>query len=150
MKFFRRLFRWTLHLSIGCVLLDAAMPLVAVAVSHARGVPLAHLCHLYGVVIPGQTASPHEDAYSAKAPAHAAPGAASESHGDAGSPTDRDDCALRGLVAQAAGGQPTLGATLRAPADGRATVPAVLPHHGSRDAVACWVSALAHSPPRLS
>ena len=150
MRSIRRLFRWTFHLSIGCVLLNAAMPLVAVALSHARGVPLTHLCHLYGVVLPGQTSTLHDEADSSSAHAHAAVGHASEPHGDAGAPTGRDECALRGLLTQACGHWPDLRATREAPADDGATVPVALPHHGSRDAVARWVGALAHAPPRLA
>ena len=151
MRLIGRLSVWTLRLSIGCVLLNAAMPLVAVALSHARGVPLTHLCHLYGVVLPGQTSDLHDEADGANGHAHAEPGGGSESHhGDGGESTDRGECALRGLVNQAFETGPDLRAMREAPANDGAAVPVELPHHGSPDAVARWVGALAHAPPQLS
>ena len=148
MRLLHWLFRWALHLSIGCVLLDTAMPVVAVAVAHARGVPITHLCHLYGVVLPGQPVGLHHDAGSSLDRAHAAPRAAPESHGEGSAHGDHDECPLRCLVAQALPDLPDLRAVPKAPASGNARVPQGSPRHSPRDAVARWVSALAQAPPQ--
>lgn len=149
MRLLSRLRRWGLHLSIGCVLLDVAMPMVALSVAHARGIPLTQLCHRYGVVLPGQPGKALEHAVGTQLHADAAPTAAPDADEHAEAASDRDECPLRGLVTQLWGQQPDLLAAAPVPTGTVGTPPAPLPHHGLRDAVAQWARALAHAPPRL-
>lgn len=135
-------------MSIGCVLLDVAMPLAAVAVAHARGVPVTSVCHLYGVVLPSLPVSPHHRSDSSHGPAHESLGVAPESHDHGSAQADLDGCPLRCMVILALGDLPDLRPMPRAPGNDSARAPERAPHHRPHDAVARWVSALAHAPPQ--
>jgi len=151
-----RLTRWTVHLAVGVVLLEAAMPMLACAAAQARGIPVTQLCHNYGVALPGQPAGPGARGRSDAPPEPAEPAEHAEpasepdgdSHDESESHRDRDDCPLRGLATLAPGELPDLRWAQAAPAETEAPPPA--PRAAPRDACACWAAALAHAPPALA
>jgi hypothetical protein len=124
------------------LLLKAAVPLLAYTAAQLDGLPVAGVCTVYGVALPGQEAAAHAGHahdHHAGAGGHEGTGG----HGEAAH--GGDHCALTALTALAAGpALPSLAAP--APPAGVSTPPRARcgPRH---DACAAWAARLQHGPP---
>jgi len=135
--------RFTTWAAVGLLLLKAAVPLLAAGAAHARGVPVAQVCAIYGVALAAHGAHaghPHDGAHEG----HAAPAGDDDgARGDAlhGS----GHCALAALASLS-----TPDAAAPALPSARDAAPAfVEPSRAVArpDACASWAARLRHGPP---
>ena len=143
----RWLKQWTVRVAVLALLLQTAVPMLASAAAHLRGVPVAQVCEVYGVpaAMP-DAAQGHHGAHDHHVD-HA-------SHDD--SPPDHDPhsdeahktghCALTALAALAPHDEPPAG-TPRA--DRRVELRAATASFSVADACAAWAARLRHGPPRI-
>jgi len=131
--------RFALWAAVCALLLKAAVPTLAAGAAQMRGVPVAEVCTVYGVALPGS--SPDEHAHHAHHHEH--PGDEDHSSHSAAAHVG-DHCSLSALAALALQDAPEFAL---APAHGAHTD--VLPERSIvfRDASAAWAARLQHGPP---
>ena len=126
--------------AVCALILRAGVPLLAAGAAQWRGVPVASVCEVYGVAMPGMSASQHAGH------AHHHGGHSSDgSHSD--DVHSGDHCALTALGALA-----TFSVTALAIGHGHTLVPAPRLRDGGnhRDASAAWAARRKQGPPTLA
>ena len=126
--------------AVCALLLNAAAPFFAMGAAQARGVPLADVCSVYGVRLPG--ALPVPRVVDADHPARGLGHDNGDSH--PGKSHSIDHCALTALADFAMPDAASPGFGLAH------CIPAVIPFQFSRDiddAAARWATRLRHGPP---
>jgi hypothetical protein len=143
---------WSSRLALwaagAALLLKAAVPMLAAAAAEARGVPVAEVCSVYGVALPGASHGGHgghdEDAHAGHAHHHAEPSGHEDHSRHSTAAHSGDHCALTALAALAV--PETVMPAVMAARHVTADLPAA-PCAGLRDACAAWVARLKHGPP---
>lgn len=157
----RSLARWTVHLAVFVLLLQAAVPLLAFVAAQAQGKGVAEICDVYGVALPSQLAHADHAAHaqhaghgsavadSAHALHHVHPAGHGGHHGEPGSDSRHrgDHCVLTALSALAA--PPCLEAIDIVVADGSLAYAHAADERRepAPDASARWAALLRHAPP---
>jgi hypothetical protein len=127
------------------LLLKAAVPLLAATAAQWQGVPVAHVCNIYGVTTSQML---HAEHHAGHAHHHHATSDAGHD-GDSHSAADhgRDHCALTAIVTMAVG---QAVAPPPAPTDAAASHPERRGASSVADACALWVARLGHGPPAFA
>jgi len=135
--------RFALWVAVCALLLKSAVPMLAAGAAQIRGVPVAEVCAVYGVALPGASHSEHAD--------HAHHHADPSGHGDQGSHSATghigDHCALTALAALAVPDQAALAVT---PSHAAVLHLASAKCTPFRDACATWAARLKQGPPALA
>jgi len=128
------------------LLLKAAVPMFAAGAAQMRGVPVAEVCTVYGVALPGPSGSGRSE-HAGHAHHHAEHSGHEDHSKHSAAAHSGDHCALTALAALAVPDT---------------AMPAVTPAHavvfqlpsatctGFRDGCAAWAARLEHGPPALA
>lgn len=127
------------------LLLKAAVPMFAAGAAAMRGVPVAQVCPIYGVALPGPAGAGHEG----HAHHHAEHSGHEEDHRSHHAADHGDHCALTALAGFAPAEAPELAI---ASAHTASLAPQPAPARGAmlRDATVRWRERLKHGPPSLA
>ena len=135
--------RFALCAAVCALLLKSAVPMLAAGAAQMRGVPVAEVCAVYGVALPGAS---HEE-HAGHTHHHADP----SGHGGQGSHSATahigDHCALTALAALAVPDQAALAVT---PSHAAVLHLASAKCTPFRDACATWAARLKQGPPALA
>lgn len=133
--------RFALWAAVCALILKAAVPMFAAGAAQMRGMPVAEICTVYGVELPGASSGEHAHHHHGEHSGH-------EDHSShAGAAHSGDHCALTALAALAVpdAAVPALVSGLAAPPDVMVDSSIAF-----RDASAAWAARLKHGPPFLA
>jgi len=133
--------RFALWAAVCALVLKAAVPMFAAGAAQMRGVPVAEVCTVYGVALPGASSGEHAHHHHGEHSGH------DDHSSHVSAQHSGDHCALTALAALAVVdiAMPAFSSVLAEPPD-------VVIEFGVafRDASAAWAARLKHGPPRLA
>jgi hypothetical protein len=135
--------RFALWVAVCALVLKAAVPMFAAGAAQMRGIPVAEVCPIYGVALPGASHGEH----AGHAHHHADPSGHEDHRSHSAAAHTGDHCALTALAASAMPdtSTPVVAAT-------QAVAPPDRTERGGalHDASADWIARLKHGPPALA